>query len=180
MGRTKLDSNDVFSLIIFSATLFLVLTTFLHYGITWDEPIQNQYGKKVLDFYTSFFRDHSYKSVFNLYLYGGLFDGTAALLINLSPIGEYETRHLFNGIIGILGLWGCWKIARLISGSRAAFWAALFLILTPAYYGHAFNNPKDIPFAVGYAWSVYYLLRLISRLPEIPAKEAENWEWLWV
>ena len=28
-----------------------------------------------------------------------------------------------------------------------------------------FNNPKDIPFAVGMVWALYYLVRLVPELP---------------
>src|SRR5207244_5084620 len=64
-----------------------------------------------------------------------------------------------------LGLVGCWKLARAMSGARAGFVAALFLISTPNYYGQMFNNPKDIPFAVGIVWSSYYIVRIVPALP---------------
>jgi hypothetical protein len=31
-----------------------------------------------------------------------------------------------------------------------------------------FNNPKDIPFAVGFVWSTYYLVRIVPVLPQPP------------
>jgi hypothetical protein len=89
----------------------------------------------------------------------------AAALNRISPVGVYETRHLLNGLVGILGLVGCWKLARAVSGPRAGFIAVLFLLSTPNYYGQMFNNPKDIPFAVGVVWSTYYLVRIVPALP---------------
>ncbi|MBN2489801.1 MAG: hypothetical protein JXQ29_03005 [Planctomycetes bacterium] len=53
-------------------------------------------------------------------------------------------------------------------GARAAFFAALFLLLTPRYYGDVFLNPKDVPFAAGYVWSLYYLGRVFRVLPRPP------------
>ena len=50
--------------------------------------------------------------------------------------------------------------------------AALFLLLTPRYCGHAFNNHKDIPFAVLYLWSVYWHLKVLKKLPNAP------WPWV--
>ena len=94
-----------------------------------------------------------------------MFDLTAAVFNRFSPLGVYETRHLLNGFVGILGLAGCWKLGRALGGPRAGFLAALFLALTPNYYGQMFNNPKDIPFAVGFAWSIYYLVRILPELP---------------
>jgi hypothetical protein len=46
--------------------------------------------------------------------------------------------------------------------------AAILLALTPGYYGHMFNNPKDIPFAAGYVWALYYMLRILPLLPRPP------------
>ena len=28
-----------------------------------------------------------------------------------------------------------------------------------------FNNPKDVPFAVGMVWAMYYLVRIMAELP---------------
>jgi hypothetical protein len=100
----------------------------------------------------------------NLYLYGGLFD-TLAAPFNLSRHGLYEGRHLLNAACGLMGLIGCWKVARFVGGPAVGFLATLLLVITPRYYGAMFNNPKDIPFAVGYIWSVYYLLQFAKTLP---------------
>src|SRR5271166_5757649 len=143
----------------------LVLLTFRDYGVTWDEDAHNWYGNFVLDYYLSFFVDHNALHWRDLYNYGAIFDTLAAALNRVSPIGIYETRHLLNGLVGILGLVGCWKLARVMSGARAGFIATLFLISTPNYYGQMFNNPKDIPFAVGIVWSTYYMVRIVPTLP---------------
>jgi hypothetical protein len=44
------------------------------------------------------------------------------------------------------------------------------LLLTPNYYGQMFNNPKDIPFAVGVVWATYYLVRMVPLLPRPPLR----------
>ena len=51
----------------------------------------------------------------------------AAAINRLSPFGTYETRHLLNGLVGVLGLVGAWKLGRALGGPRAGFIAALFL-----------------------------------------------------
>jgi Dolichyl-phosphate-mannose-protein mannosyltransferase len=142
-----------------------VLLTFRDYGVTWDEDVHNWYGNYVLAYYLSFFANKTALHWRDLYNYGAVFDTLAAVLNRISPIGVYETRHLLNGLVGILGLVGCWKLARIVAGTRAGFIAALFLLLTPNYYGQMFNNPKDIPFAVGVVWSIYYLVRIVPELP---------------
>src|SRR4029077_3698822 len=82
----------------------------------------------------------------------------------------YETRHLLNGVVGILGLAGCWKLGRALGGPRAGFIALVFLLLTPNYYGQMFNNPKDIPFAAGGAWATYYMVLILPALPCPPLR----------
>src|SRR2546428_5838213 len=92
----------------------------------------------------------------------------AAALNKFSPLGVYETRHLLNGLVGLLGLAGCWKLGRALGGPRAGCIALIFLLLTPNYYGQMFNNPKDIPFAVGGVWATYYMVRILPALPRPP------------
>jgi hypothetical protein len=73
-------------------------------------------------------------------------------------------------LVGILGLAGCWKLGRAMGGPRAGFIALIFLLLTPNYYGQMFNNPKDIPFAVGGVWATYYIVRILPSLPQPPLR----------
>jgi hypothetical protein len=150
----------------------VALAVCLHgdYGITWDEPNQHQYGEHVVRYYETFFADNAALTYLDAYLYGALFDSVAALLVRVSPLGLFETRHLLNALVGLTGILAVWKIARLAGGERAAWLAAALLLLEPSYFGHMFNNPKDIPFAAGYAWSVYYLMCCLGRLPNIPGR----------
>ena len=57
------------------------------------------------------------------------------------------------------------RLARCLAGPRAGFWAAALLLTMPTWYGHMFNNPKDVPFAVFFVWSIYYMVRLLPELP---------------
>jgi hypothetical protein len=150
---------------LFLAVTIAVLVTFTDYGITWDEDVHNHYGVLVLSYYLSGFTDLRATHWQDLFNYGGGFDMLAAALNTVSPFDTYETRHLLNGLVGVLGLVGVWKLGRRLAGPRAGFLAALFLALTPNYYGQMFNNPKDVPFAAGMVWALYYLVRLAPELP---------------
>ena len=147
----------------------LIGLTFTDYGVTWDEDVHNWYGYFALDYYLSFFADQRALNWLNLYNYGAAFDMAAAALNKFSPLGVYETRHLLNGFVGLFGLVGCWKLGRVLGGPRAGVIALLFLVLTPNYYGQMFNNPKDIPFAVGGVWASYYMVRILPTLPRPPS-----------
>jgi hypothetical protein len=150
------------------AAAALVILTFTDYGVTWDEDVHNGYGILALDYYLSLFADQRVLNWLNLYNYGAAFDMVAAALNRLSPLGVYETRHLLNGLVGVLGLAGTWKLARALGGERAGSFALVLLALTPNYYGPMFNNPKDIPFAVGGVWASYYIVRMLPSLPRPP------------
>jgi hypothetical protein len=156
------------ALLLLAAATLLVLFTFRDYGVTWDEDVHNWYGNFVLDYYLSFFADRRALDWLNLYNYGAAFDMVAALANRVSALGTYETRHLLNGLVGILGILGCARLGRTLGGPRAGFLAALLLLLTPNYYGSMFNNPKDIPFAAAGVWALYYLVRLVPLLPRPP------------
>ncbi len=148
---------------VFFVVAVLIVLTFRDYGVTWDEELQSQYGQAVVDYYQSFFQDHRFAQIFNLYLYGGMFDGLASVVDSLTPFSVYETRHLINALFGLLGLWGTWRLAKFMGGSVVGLVALLLLTLTPMYYGHMFNNPKDIPFAAGIIWSIYYMARVFAQ-----------------
>jgi len=159
-------SWDGLSRALFIATTVLVIATFADYGITWDEDVHNWYGVLVLNYYVSGFADLRATQWLDLFNYGGVFDMAAAILNFVSPFDTYETRHLLNGLVGVLGLVGVWRLGSALGGPRAGFFAALFLVLTPNYYGQMFNNPKDVPFAVGMVWALYYLVRIVPELPK--------------
>ena len=161
---------DRLSAAVLIAVAVLVFLTFTDYGVTWDEDVHNWYGVFALYYYLSLFADQRALHWLNLYNYGAAFDIIAAALNRFSPLGIYETRHLLNGMFGILGLMGCRKLGRVLGGTRAGFIALVFLLLTPNYYGQMFNNPKDIPFAVGGVWALYYMVRILPSLPRPPLR----------
>jgi len=156
------------TLAVFVVALAVVLATFQDYGVTWDEHYHDTYGKYLLAYYLSGFRDTAALTYHNLWLYGGAFDAPTALAKRLLPFGDFETQHLMIALAGLLGVLGCSKIAAHLGGARAGFWAALLLLVTPVWYGHMFNNPKDIPFAAAMTWALYYTIRVAPRFPDAP------------
>jgi hypothetical protein len=129
-------------------------------GAAWDETFHVRYGKRVLEWFRSDGVLDGALHYQNLYLYGGLFDLTAAWLSERSPLGHYETRHLLTAFVALFGAVGSWKLASLVAGPFAGFLAATMLVLTPAWLGHGLFNPKDIPFGTGAIWAAYTATRL--------------------
>ena len=157
------------SFLLFLSLFVLVVLTFAHYGYSWDEAVQYEYGDRLLTYYRTFGHNQDVNSYLNLYLYGGFFElflaGGRALL---NFLDRNDASHLLIGLTGILGFIGCFRTARFVSGTRAAFFSAVLLLCLPTYCGHMFNNSKDVPFAIGYLFSIYYLMQAFERLPRIP------------
>jgi len=99
---------------------------------------------------------------------GGFFDTIARVATYFSPFGVYESNHLLTALFGFLCVIAVYKLGSFLASPLTGFLSALFLILTPRFYGDAFNNATDIPFATLSTFAVYYLIRAIQYLPRIP------------
>ncbi|NRB52155.1 MAG: glycosyltransferase [Saprospiraceae bacterium] len=142
------------------------------YGITGDEEVQKIYGEKLLSYYETDGEENSALSYKNLYYYGGLFDYTAAWANKyIGGLDEYEMRHVLNALVGFLLMLFTGLLAKEMSGSwRVGFWALLFMAISPRIFGHSMNNPKDIPFAATYVFSLLYIIRFVKELPRPGAR----------
>lgn len=156
---------DDLARVLLLALALVAALTFRDYAITNDEEVQHIYGQKLLSFYLSGFSDWSAFAFKDLFLYGGLFDLLAVIIAPFSTFEEYETRHLLCAAIGILGIAGTWRLGRLVAGPRAGLLAAALLALSGVYYGAMFNNTKDVPFAAGMVWTLYYATRIVQQSP---------------
>ncbi|HNX69525.1 MAG TPA: glycosyltransferase family 39 protein [Candidatus Omnitrophota bacterium] len=182
--RTDSNFRNIFWLVATATFAAMPLLSF-HYGITWDEWIQSQYGKLVLRFFLSGGTARECLTFENLYLYGGLFDTLAVTVYgflfggfrlvrelayahhftDLTLPFYYETRHVLNALLGAAGILFTGLIAKELRGWRTGLLALLLILLSPRFFGNSMNNPKDIPFAMAYAMSLYALLRFFKVCP---------------
>lgn len=157
---------DRASILLLIVALLVALSTFGDYGITWDEWPHIGYGDRVAAFWGTGFADQSAVTFRTNYFYGGGYDYLGALFRWLAkPLASWRAMHLLGALVGVLGVAGTWQLARRLAGPFAGFAAALLLATNPVYWGHMFNNPKDLPFAVGYVWALRCLVDLIAALP---------------
>lgn len=156
---------NVLSGLLLVALLGLLLFTFLDYGITWDEGVQNRYGRRLVRWYATFGENTSATTQNDLYWYGGFFELVVQGAARLSGLGVYENRHLVNALFGLVGFVAVWGLGSHLGGPAAGFVSILLLALTPGYYGHLFANPKDLPFASLYALAAWLALRASDRVP---------------
>jgi hypothetical protein len=166
-GFPALDRWTLAVALLLLAAVAVMLATFLDYGLTWDEERQHVYAGYVLDWYRTWGRNRAALAYFNLQYYGGFFEIVAESIGRLLPLGIYEGRHLVNVLFGWLGLWGAYRLGSLIAGPRAGFFSAAFLLFIPEFYGHAFNNPKDLPLASLSVWSLFAILKAAREVPAI-------------
>lgn len=166
--------EDLFKKIFFGLSIFLLILMPIlsfDFGITGDELVHKQNGENVLKYLKTGGEDTTYRSYKNLYLYGGLFDASAAFIYEKMPETDpYDVRHFLNAIFGAGLIIATGLLARQLSRSwLVAVLAILFTALSPRLFGDSMNNPKDIPFAMAYAMSILGIIRFNSFLPK--------WDW---
>ncbi|HET7746164.1 MAG TPA: hypothetical protein VFM29_02620 [Vicinamibacteria bacterium] len=152
------------SLFLFLVVAAVMLATLRDYGMTGDEGVQHRYARRLLRFYTSFGADRAVLADEDITMYGGFFEVAAETAASLAPSDPYLARHLVNLLFALGGIAAAGVMGRHLAGPRAGFLAMAFLVLTPPFYGHAFNNPKDIPFAATYAAAACAVLLASERL----------------
>ena len=166
----NLPANRLLGCLLFFYIL-IVLIAFQDYGITIDEPPHAIYGRDIVFWYTSFFQDQDFLKAENMLFYGGFFDTLLYPITQLSPLPLHDSRHLCNAFVGLLGIVATYRLDTFLGSPTTGLLSALFLVLTPRFFGHTFNNPKDIPFATFYIWSIYYLVQGLKFLLTLSKKQ---------
>src|SRR5580693_8638990 len=126
-GRSAERTADALALCILVAVAIIAALTFRDYGLGWDDYTHAEYGGLLLDLYASGFSDQRALSFVNLYAYGGGFDMLSALAAKVLPFDLFETRRLVGGIIGLIGIFITWRLARRVGGPLAALVAVALL-----------------------------------------------------
>jgi len=100
--------------------------------------------------------------------YGQAFDDIVYIINDVLKIDNYyQSRHLLNALTGWLLILFTGLTATLIFGWRAGLLALIIMFFSPKILGHSWNNPKDIPFATTYTFTLYFIFRLVKSLPQI-------------
>lgn len=168
------SNHAIYRLLFFGLTiltLFLLPALSFDYNVTWDEPEDQKYFEKVLNYFVTFGSDKSCLDMSvnihkHLIYYGPFVNLLCAFIYKyLSPFGLYETRHIIIALFGFLAILFTALTAQRIAGWRNAVIAFLFILLTPFFFGSSMNNQKDIPFAAFNIISFYFILRLMEQLP---------------
>ncbi len=156
-------------------TIVILPVISYHAGISGDEEKHWLQAGKVYDYFASggedtlALNDPKYK----LNYYGQSFDLFTYAFIKTFHIKKiYETRHVLNGLTGALAIVTTALLVRLLLGNAAGLLCLFLLFFSPRFLGHAMNNPLDIPFALGYIFTLLQTIRFLKRLPEFSVRIA--------
>jgi hypothetical protein len=140
--------------------LFLAAFVFNDFGLAWDDGLQAFLGEHSLNFYLTLGDDRSFLSLSNMASYGSVFETFSAAI---HRILEMQDIFFLRGyLIGLTALAATLIVIRLAYLSLLSHWswfAGMFLITSPQFWGQAFVNSKDVPFAAAYvAWVMSYTM----------------------
>ena len=140
-------------------------------GYSGDEEKHYDHAKYVYNYFATMGKDSTALNPGNnnlLQYYGQSFDNVSYILIKWFKVkNPMEFRHVLNSLTGWGTILFTGLLAALLAGWRTGIMAALLLFFSPRFLGHSLNNPADIPFAMGCAIALYYIVRFNRSFPYI-------------
>ena len=147
---------------VLAVSLAVVLLTVDDFGVSWDEAVQARYAELVVHYFASGGEDKSCNEYLDLKIYGPTVDLAAALLYAELPEYKIVIRHALTAILALLTVPALFRFGRLLGDPWIGVLGAVGLLMTPRFFGHAFVNSKDIPFACLFAWSMLAITSLLA------------------
>jgi len=156
-------------LILFNITIGMLVVR--HYGMTWDEPGNYEYGEFSLANYSRVFQGLPHQDFprEGKNSYGPAFLMFGALLVQ---VATFVRPELFSADVWHFSYFLAFQLAVLSlyllswrwMGGWASFGVALLFCTQPVLWGHAFINPKDIPFMAFFLASVAAGFAMVDRV----------------
>jgi hypothetical protein len=169
MAKVKALIEKKYKIVVclfFVAYLFIGISIFKHYGISWDEHISRMNGvitvKYVVERDQTLFtyRDRYYGTVFETLLVAI----ERVLDLTKSPRAVFFMRHLVTFLLFYTGVFFFYLLSKYRFGSwKIGLLGSLFLIMSPRIFAHSFYNSKDIPCLVMFIISIYTLIRYLDK-----------------
>jgi 4-amino-4-deoxy-L-arabinose transferase-like glycosyltransferase len=157
--------------VLVAILLLIGLATVGDYGVSWDEPDIYAYGDYALGAYRFFLHPQNLPLFHNqeiLNLYGPAYFMAAALFARLvqavhPAASGFVAWHLFYFLTFVVCSVFLYLLARRSLGVLPSVAACLIFVTQPLFWGHAFINPKDLPFMAFFLASVYLGLEMVDR-----------------
>lgn len=171
LNNLNISARKLFIILSLLITLILHLLTY-EYPFNADEGYQVPYSEQVLDYYSSLGEDSA--ALYNkngIHYYGGLYEIIPAFLNNAlgyepDELNYFKVRRIIIALMGALAMIFTGLIAKEIGGWGVANLSLIFIFLSPRFFGHSLINPKDIPFALGYMISIFFIIKVITHMPK--------------
>ena len=160
-------------LILLVINLVIGLMTFRSYGLSWDEPLFYDYGEALKYAYTPsnwFSGNFDVTQSFGSSGTDHANRGPAYLLVAMPFVSLWKwlgfdsasAWHLTNFLTFNLGVYLFYRLASKWMSVDAVLAAAALFAYQPLLWGHAFINPKDIPFLTFFLGSVVFGFEMID------------------
>ena len=159
---------------LLAVVLVLGLLVTRQFGESWDEPRFYSYADHALQAYST------WPTAGTIPLTGPTFDNYGPAFImavalvarSLRPILGWsisDLRHLLYFVTFLAGVWAFYELSKRWLAPIAAGGATLLFATQPLFIGHAFINPKDIPFLSFFLLSLSSGLRLFDSFEPLPS-----------
>jgi hypothetical protein len=164
--------------LFFLLLLFLGISRYRDYGISWDETKQRLTGAVTLKYLAEAFHVPASRVPWKERLpslatypdrdYGVAFEAPAFAfeqLLRLKDLRDvYMFRHLLTFLAFFGGVYAVYRLAlKRFSDWRIGLLSALFLVLTPRFFAESFYNSKDIVFMAAFAVAMNTMISFVIR-----------------
>jgi tetratricopeptide (TPR) repeat protein len=133
-------------------------------GISCDEILHYQHSIDVYNYFDTHGQDQSALNtpVTHLKYYGQSYDNLVTFLTKWFGIDDiYGFRNLMSSLAGWLTIFVTALFAVWLSGYSPGIFVLILFAVSPTFLGHSQNNLKDIPFALGYISSLFFMFRIL-------------------
>jgi len=153
----RLPTDALIVAAIGSVAVVLALSLGDDYGQSWDEGAMSQLGTATILSYAT--RAPLQSLPGDLAAYGPSFAATStwmtSVFTSLSPrLAQPDARHVSYFFAFLIAQISVYAISRGFVAPRPAVAAAILFATQPLLFGHAFINPKDMPFLAFFAASM--------------------------
>jgi hypothetical protein len=162
-------------ILLLTVTLTVGFFTFRDYGLSWDEPLFYDYADSIRLAYTpqAFSPGFDFNQVYGPSPEDHKFYGPAYLLMarpiqqavmSIFKADRASAWHLVNFLTFQIGLIFFFFLLRRWLSPWPATLSTAFFVFQPVFWGHAFINPKDMPFMIFFIASITLGLEMVDRM----------------
>ncbi|MBN1535535.1 MAG: hypothetical protein JW908_02300 [Anaerolineales bacterium] len=157
MHKTILNVQNIPLLLLLIFNLVIGAVYIEDYGLSWDEPSRFQVAERSLATYLGAAKEPSGKLYLAISKMGA--NTVNAIFKNWDSV---ESWHYFNFMYFQLSLIFFYMICLRFFDRWVSFATTLLYASQPLLWGHAFINPKDIPFTMYFLGGLAFGLRVIE------------------